>query len=357
MVVDGRCRELVSRGRLAIAPFRSCSQPGRREPVGEVVSAVASRSFGGGDVVAVEPIVVDVTEAVLDEPVVEQPVADEVLAGTVVAEIVDEAATEPVVEVAGVESLFMLAVEEPRARRGRRFGRIRAPEPEPVIAAAVDEVVESWVVEEPAVDDLVVDVVVEDAVVDEIVGAESVIDPAAEEVAEAVAVDEPVVDDVAPVVEEPRAPRGRRFGRRRAPEPEVIAAAVDEVVESSVTEEPAVEELVVDVVVENSVVDEIVVAEPKVDDVTEEVFDEPVVDEPVVDELVADSIVEEIVGEAAAGPVVEVAVVELLLTPVVEEPRARRGRRFGRRRAPEPEAEIAAVVEVVDSLGHRRAGG
>src|SRR5438477_12579753 len=105
-----------------------------------------------------------------------------------------------------------------------------------------------------------------------------------------------------PVVEEPRVRRGRLFGRRRAPEPEpAIAAAVDEVVESSVVEEPAVDELVVDVVVEDAVVDE-----------------------PVVDELVDDSAIEEIVADAAVGPVVEVAEGESLLTPEAVEPRARR---------------------------------
>src|SRR5205814_4246292 len=111
--------------------------------------------------------------------------------------------------------------------------------------------------------------------VDESVVAEPVVDHVAEEVAEAVVVDEAGVDDdVTPVVEEPRVRRGRRFGRRRAPEPELIAAAVDEVVESSVAGEPAVDELVDDVLVEDAVLDEIVVAEPIVDDVTAEVFDE-----------------------------------------------------------------------------------
>src|SRR5205085_866315 len=139
--------------------------------------------------------------------------------------------------------------------------------------------------------------------------------------AETVAVDEPVVDDVTSVVEESRAVSGRRFGRRHTPEPKPAIAAVDEVPESLVSEASAVDDLAVGAVVEDAVLDGVVVAE----------------------------VVDEIVIDASVVDVVEVAVVESLLTSVVEEPRVRRGRRFGRRRAPQSEPVIAAVDEVVES--------
>src|SRR5204863_8452990 len=139
---------------------------------------------------------------------------------------------------------------------------------------------------------------------------EPVVDHLAEEVVDAMVVGEPAVDEIAAVAEGPRTRRGRRIGRRRVPEPDVVLAAA------------AVDDSVGDAAVE------------------EQVLEEPVVD---------DAVGEEIVDESAAEPVVDVAVVESLFTPPAEEPRVRRARRFGKRHAPAPEVAAAVDEPVVDS--------
>jgi len=137
------------------------------------------------------------------------------------------------------------------------------------------------------------------------------------------------------VVEEPRARRGRRFGRRRVSEPEPVIAGGDDVAESLVAQEPVVEELVLEAVVEESVAEAGV--EPVVDSVVEGVAEAAAVDEPVLEASVID---EPVVDEQAVDEV----------AAVVEEPRVRRGRRFGRRPAPLPEPVIATIDEAVETV-------
>src|SRR5207237_1161470 len=148
---------------------------------------------------------------------------------------VDEPAAEVVVEEISPK------VEEPRGRRGRRFGRRRDPEPEAVPEAVADEEVEEDaardepVLEAPAIDEVFEDVIVDVAAVDEAVVYES------------------VVDEIVRVVEERRARRGRRVGLRHAPEPEV---ARTEIAGEAVVEDAALDELVLEAPASADVVQE-----------------------------------------------------------------------------------------------------